>query len=102
MGVDRVLTSGLAPTAREGAELLAELIRYADGHLKVMAGGSIVEEDLPALRDAGIEEIHIGSSVVVGAQTDATRVRNFVDAWTRLRADRPAGDAGGDRHSSSN
>src|SRR5574338_1474577 len=38
-GVSRVLSSGGAPTAREGAERLGSLVRQAGDRLVVMAGG---------------------------------------------------------------
>ena len=41
LGVDRILTSGQEPTAYEGAERIAELIKAAVGRLIVMPGGGI-------------------------------------------------------------
>jgi copper homeostasis protein len=59
-GVRRVLSSGGAPTAREGAEKLASLVRQAGTRLTVMAGGSVREDHVRALVDAtGVREVHV-------------------------------------------
>ncbi len=79
LGVDRVLTSGRAPTAREGIRLLAELHRRAAGWIAIMAGGSIAEADVPRLVAAGLEEIHVGSAACLDGTTDAGRVRRIVE-----------------------
>jgi copper homeostasis protein len=84
LGVDRLLTSGQAPTAREGAGLLATLVERAGGRLAVMAGGGVAEADLPVLRASGLDEIHIGSSVLTAGRTDPARVLGVVEAWRRL------------------
>lgn len=59
-GVKRVLTSGGASTAAEGARTLADLVRCAGSRLVVMAGGGIREEnvrDLVAV--SGVREVHV-------------------------------------------
>jgi copper homeostasis protein len=59
-GVSRVLTSGGAPTAREGVATLASLVRQAGDRLTVMAGGSIREENVRAVVDgSGVREVHV-------------------------------------------
>jgi copper homeostasis protein len=52
--VDRVLTSGGASTALQGAETLARLNLRAGGDLTVMAGGSI-----EVVRRTGVREVHL-------------------------------------------
>jgi copper homeostasis protein len=84
LGVERVLTSGHAPTAREGLARLAGLVRHARWRIVIMAGGAVTEADLPALRAAGVDEVHSGSSVAPGGTTDPDRVRELVAAWSRL------------------
>lgn len=83
LGIDRVLTSGRAPTAREGLDLLAQLDRESSGRLVIMAGGGITTADLPALLAAGLREVHVGSSVTVPTDegvsvTHAEKVRDLV------------------------
>jgi len=59
-GVRRVLSSGGAPTAREGAATLASLVRQAGARLTVMAGGSVREDHVRELVDAtGVREVHV-------------------------------------------
>jgi copper homeostasis protein len=59
MGVDRVLSSGAAPTAREGAATLAEMVRRAGDALAVMAGGRVRADHAGWLvRETGVREIH--------------------------------------------
>lgn len=49
---DTVLTSGLAPTAWHGREMLRRLNAYAAGRLTVMAGGGVSPANIRALADA--------------------------------------------------
>lgn len=59
LGVDRVLTSGAAPTALLGAERIASLVRQAGDRLTVMAGGSVRAAHVAALvRWTGVREVH--------------------------------------------
>ncbi|MGE3818008.1 MAG: copper homeostasis protein CutC, partial [Isosphaeraceae bacterium] len=84
LGIDRVLTSGQAATAREGLGLLEALVRRAAGRIVVMAGGRVREGDLPALGAAGIVEVHGASAVMTEGQTDPAKVRSFVMAARRV------------------
>ena len=59
-GVHRVLTSGGAPTAAEGATTLATLVRRGGGRIAVMAGGRVTEQNVPLLvRAARVREVHV-------------------------------------------
>lgn len=59
-GVERVLTSGGAPTAIEGTSALASLVRQAGDRIVVMAGGGVREENVHELvAAAGIREVHV-------------------------------------------
>ncbi|MEW6945610.1 copper homeostasis protein CutC [Trueperella pyogenes] len=63
-GVARVLTSGGAARAGDGAKVLGELAgeleRLGVG-VTVMAGGGVALEAIPSLRKAGIEEFHMSA-----------------------------------------
>jgi copper homeostasis protein len=62
LGCDRVLTSGGAPTAPDGAPMLARLVRNARDGKIVMAGGGITADtafDLVA--DTLVAEIHVSA-----------------------------------------
>lgn len=59
-GVSRVLTSGGAPTAREGADAIAALVRHAAGRIAIMAGGGVREENIQdVVRRADVREVHV-------------------------------------------
>ena len=59
LGCHRVLSSGGARTAREGATTLAEMVRRAGEALTVVAGGRVRPDHAAALvRETGVREIH--------------------------------------------
>ncbi|MGH7603072.1 MAG: copper homeostasis protein CutC [Gemmatimonadaceae bacterium] len=72
LGVDRILTSGGAPTALEGAENLARLVEQSDGRLVVVAGGGIREHNV---RDV-VGRTHVGE--VHTRFTDEARLRRLI------------------------
>jgi copper homeostasis protein len=74
LGVTRILTSGGAPTALEGAQGLARLVVDAGERIVVMPGGSVRAENIAELRRrTGATEFH--SSVGGDAVIDEDRVR---------------------------
>lgn len=61
-GVDRVLTSGQRDTAGEGAGLLAELVRQADGRIVILGCGALDPETVAdVVRRTGLREIHFAA-----------------------------------------
>lgn len=59
-GVQRILTSGGAPTAVEGATALRELVTRAGSRVVVMAGGGVREENVRDLVSvSGVREVHV-------------------------------------------
>ncbi|MDN5797380.1 MAG: copper homeostasis protein CutC [Intrasporangium sp.] len=60
LGIDRVLSSGGAANAADGAATLARLLDVA-GPVQVMAGGGVRIEDLPALAAVGVHAIHLSA-----------------------------------------
>ena len=80
LGIDRVLTSGHAPTAMEGLATLAELTRRAAGRIAVMAGGSIQLEQVRPIVGAGVKEIHLGSAACSAGVVAAGLVRRIVES----------------------
>jgi copper homeostasis protein len=61
LGVERVLTSGGEPTALEGCEKIAQLVRQSRGRIAVMAGSGIKPENARSLvEQTGVREIHVG------------------------------------------
>jgi copper homeostasis protein len=58
-GVRRVLSSGHAPRAAQGAPVLAELVRVAAGRLDVMACGGVRSHNARAvLNETGVTHLH--------------------------------------------
>jgi len=58
-GCERILTSGLAPTAPEGAGMIASLVRAAAGRISIMPGAGIREDNIASLvRNTGAWEFH--------------------------------------------
>lgn len=65
LGVDRLLTSGQAPTVPEGQELIAKLISKAKGKLIIMPGAGINEENIAQIQaETGAVEFHATGSAV--------------------------------------
>jgi copper homeostasis protein len=59
-GVRRILSSGGAPTAVEGATVLRDLVRQAGDQFIVMAGGGVREENVHGLvTTSGVREVHV-------------------------------------------
>ena len=66
LGVQRVLTSGGAPTAAEGCEVLARLVRRAGSRIVVMAGGGIRAGNVErVVREGGVTEVHMRGAMRV-------------------------------------
>jgi len=83
-GVRRVLTSGGAGTALEGAETIAGLVAKAAGRVHLIAAGSLREDAIrDVVRRSGVREIHVRGSKLVG--TDGT----VTSAPVRLRKPLP-------------
>lgn len=58
MGFDRILTSGGAVRAVDGAAALAHLGELAAGRIVILAGSGVSAETIPLLKEAGIREFH--------------------------------------------
>lgn len=62
LGFDRILTSGLQPTAEEGMELLRELQFKAQGRIRLMAGSGVNEENIYRIaNETNIKEFHFSA-----------------------------------------
>lgn len=67
LGFDTLLTSGCKPTAMEGADLLAELVRRADGRIDIMPGSGVTPQNLPKLRELTGATVFHGTKLCAGA-----------------------------------
>jgi copper homeostasis protein len=69
LGIERVLTSGGASTAPEGAEQIRRLVVQAKGRIEILPGGGITPANVAQLvRETGVREVHF-------SVTDAEKVR---------------------------
>jgi copper homeostasis protein len=71
LGVDRVLTSGGAATAMEGAASITRMVQRAGDRMIVMAGGSITRANVAeVIAASGVREVHVrGAARVESAMT---------------------------------
>jgi copper homeostasis protein len=78
LGVDRLLTSGGAATAAEGAEQIRALVAQAKGRIGILPGGGITPETAARLvRETGVREVHFSVK-------NAEKVRAVTKALTAL------------------
>ena len=74
LGATRLLTSGGATTAPQGAAKIAELVRLAAGRIAILAGGGVNASNVAELvRTTGVREVHLST-------TDAEKIRRLVEA----------------------
>ncbi len=60
LGCERVLTSGLATQASEGQEVIADMVKIADGRLSIMAGAGISCTNVADIvANTGVKEVHL-------------------------------------------
>ncbi len=86
-GIRRVLTSGQAPSAARGIEVLRQLILQASGRIEIMAGVGITAGNAREIREkTGVRDIHVGSGATSPAHEEIsgglfrTGERRVVDA----------------------
>lgn len=63
LGFARILSSGGAPTARQGAATLAALMAQASDRIILMPGAGITPQTLPALAHLPLRDIHASCSI---------------------------------------
>ncbi|MHA3724069.1 copper homeostasis protein CutC [Leucobacter sp. HY1910] len=61
LGVARVLTSGGAPRAIEGAATLARMVAAASGRIAVMAGSGVNAQNVAELWATGVDAVHFSA-----------------------------------------
>lgn len=65
LGLDRVLTSGAAPTALAGRDTLRAFVERAEGRIVVMAGGGVTAADAPGILASGVRDLHFSAKRTV-------------------------------------
>lgn len=64
-GVTRVLTSGQRPTAMEGADVIAAMVRYAAGRIEILPGSGIRANNLRRILErTGCKQIHMSAHMI--------------------------------------
>jgi copper homeostasis protein len=93
LGVDRVLTSGQQPSALEGLDLIAELVRRATGRIIVLPGGGVERNPAKVVAATGCREIHVVANRPVESSMAYRNERVFMGGelrppeYSRLVAD---------------
>ncbi|MFH0256131.1 copper homeostasis protein CutC [Vibrio rumoiensis] len=60
LGCERILTSGLASTAEQGVNVIAEMVEQAQGRFSIMAGAGVnMDNAAQIIKQTGILEIHL-------------------------------------------
>ena len=76
LGFQRILTSGGAATAPDGAAEIARLTARAQGRLSIMPAAGVTANNAPALRAAtGAKELHASARDPATGATDPERIR---------------------------
>lgn len=89
LGFERILTSGGAPTAMEGAGRIAELVAQAGGRIAIMAGSGVTAANVAELvARTGVPEVHAsgrGATAVGsgGEHAGIAKALGFVDGGMR-------------------
>lgn len=69
LGVDRVLTSGLAPNVMEGAVTLANIVRQAGDRIIILPGGGVRDFNVrELLQRTGASEVHVSGRKILDSQ----------------------------------
>ena len=80
LGFDRILTSGQAPNAPEGTDLIAQLVRKSAGRIVIMPGAGVRPSNIAKLESVtGASEFHSSAHGPSGA-TDRLTVRLLVES----------------------
>ncbi len=69
IGCERVLTSGLMPTAQEGAATIAALIKQADERIVIMPGSGVRSANIKELAEkTGAVEFHTSARIYINSR----------------------------------
>jgi copper homeostasis protein len=81
LGADRLLTSGGAATALDGADVIAELVRRSSGQLIVMAGGGVTPATARTIvTRAGVPELHFSATFADPSASLTERIKAIMRA----------------------
>lgn len=91
LGFKRILTSGQAPTALKGAQLIKRLHDQADGRIKIMAGAGVAPDNITKiLQLSQADEIHASArSLIKGnSKVSSASMGSADDGNSRMATDR--------------
>ena len=74
LGFKRILTSGQAAAAPDGAAVLAQLVKQSAQRIEIMAGGGVTLGSVPSLLSIGVDAIHASCSAPAPAQMDCSLI----------------------------
>jgi copper homeostasis protein len=98
LGFTRVLSSGGAASAGTGLPVLSRMVERAEGRLQVMAGGGVAITDIPEMRQAGLDAVHLSAKRIVSPNAAGSAgggpASYLVTDREIVRAARAAVDAG--------
>lgn len=82
--VDRLLTSGQAPSVLEGAPLISQLIKQSNGRLTIMPGGDITSYNVARIvSETGASEIHFAAFELKAGLMQYRNTRVFMGGTLR-------------------
>ncbi|KQN20594.1 hypothetical protein ASE86_15185 [Sphingomonas sp. Leaf33] len=84
LGFDRILTSGGAIRADEGAATIARMVASAGSAIRVMAGSGVRPDTIPVLAAAGVREFHASASRPSGALDPRVAALGFASGPSRV------------------
>ncbi|HMD00300.1 MAG TPA: copper homeostasis protein CutC [Ferruginibacter sp.] len=71
IGCERILTSGLQPTAMEGIDLIAKLIEKANKRILIMPGSGVRAGNIAAIAErSGAKEFHSSARINIDSQME--------------------------------
>lgn len=84
LGADRLLTSGGAPTALEGADMIKSLTARSAGRITIMAGSGVTEATAAqVVQHAGVRELHFSARASAPSLPLTARIARIMTAAER-------------------
>ncbi len=84
LGVDRILTSGQAPSVLEGLDLIVDLVRRAGDRVIIMPGAGITERNFPKIiAQSGAREFHVYAPMMFEGRMKYRNPRVFMGGELR-------------------
>jgi len=83
LGVERILTSGFAPTVSDGLPAMKHLCEQAAGRIQIQAGSGVSAAAVDDLWSAGVRSYHCTARSKIPAREDTVESKlGFGDYWS--------------------